>query len=218
MISDQLPLRAVIFDRDGVLARFSQERAQALYAGLYPGDLRSLEADIRALVTEIGEPLGREARRAFWQTLWDDVAARHRLSMSTRALLGAIRPESALEAYSDALPALQSVRRQGLKTAVLSNFSLIDLSESLETLGLSAWIDVALSASDIRVSKPEPEAYFAVAQALRMLPGECLHIDDRPSCVEGARLVGMQAILLDRSGAQKNAYNSLEQLLVRVLS
>lgn len=50
---------------------------------------------------------------------------------------------------------------------------------------------------EIGVEKPDPRAFEAVCAALRVLPADCLFIDDAAVNVEAARAVGMQAHLFE---------------------
>lgn len=43
--------------------------------------------------------------------------------------------------------------------------------------------------------KPEPEIYLRLCDKFSLNPEECLFTDDRPTNVEGARRIGMQAVL-----------------------
>ncbi len=58
-------------------------------------------------------------------------------------------------------------------------------------------LDAFVDAADIGVRKPDPQAYLRAAGALAVAPEEIVFLDDTPECVDGARRVGMAAILVD---------------------
>ena len=188
---------AVIFDRDGVLAEFDLARAHAAL-GVLPFGLEQLGAHLRAWAPRARPVVDRESERVFWSSFWSHLGEAHGWDEALRAQVGRFEPHTALRPFGDARPALEQARRRGYRVGVLSNFTLLDLPASLEGLGLGGLVDVALSAAMIGAAKPRPEAYEAMARALGVAPAQCLFVDDRPECVEGARRVGMRAWLLDR--------------------
>lgn len=56
-------------------------------------------------------------------------------------------------------------------------------------------VNVMLSSYEEGLQKPEPDFYLPACQRLGVQPEEVVFIDDREQCVEGARQVGMHAIL-----------------------
>ncbi len=52
------------------------------------------------------------------------------------------------------------------------------------------------ASSEIGLRKPEPEAFMAVADAMGTRPERILFFDDSQANVEGARQVGMSAVLV----------------------
>jgi FMN phosphatase YigB (HAD superfamily) len=101
------------------------------------------------------------------------------------------------EAHSDndqeLLAFIRSLRLK-YKTAMLSNVSRGRLPEILTPEELASFDEVVAS-GDIGYAKPEPEAYEIVADRLGVRLEECIFTDDREEYCDGARAVGMQAIL-----------------------
>ena len=191
---------AVIFDRDGVLAEFDLQGAHRELSGLLPFGLEQLGAHLRDWAPRAQAIIDAASERVFWDSFWAHLCQERGLDEAVRGQLLRFDPRRALRAFADARPALEQARRHGYRVGVLSNFTLLDLPGSLESLGLGELVDAALSAAMIGTAKPRPEAYQAMARALGVTPETCLFVDDRPECVEGARRVGMRAWLLDRRG------------------
>ena len=60
-----------------------------------------------------------------------------------------------------------------------------------------AWLalfDVVVDAAITGVSKPDPRAYAAAAEALGVPPGGIVYLDDMPWNVEGGRVAGFHAL------------------------
>ena len=101
------------------------------------------------------------------------------------------------ELYEDVLPVLDDLRAHGLKLGLVSN-GIRDLSQFVvhHRLDVDAIVD---SRSHGRV-KPHPTIFRAALARLAVPPEEAAMVgDSREEDVEGARAVGMRAILVDRA-------------------
>lgn len=86
--------------------------------------------------------------------------------------------------------ALQQLRAQGLKTALLSNWDT-RLGPLLAALGLSPQFDFIGVSGELGVEKPHAGAFHAVADGLDVGIGHLLHVgDSATSDVAGARAAG----------------------------
>jgi len=191
-------LKAAIFDRDGVLADFDLQRARAALGAALPFGLDELGRRLRDFAARVAPPVDEPGERAFFERFTAELGDELGLDDAARARLGRFDPRAALVAYPDARGALERARARGLRTGVLSNFTLLALRGSLAAIGLADLVDAALSAAMIGAAKPAPEAYRAIAAALEVDPRACLFVDDRPEHVAGAARVGMRALLLRR--------------------
>lgn len=205
-------LKAVVFDRDGVLADFDLRRARATLEPWLGVPLETFERFVRGYARGASPPVDGPTEDAFWATLWATFAREHARPADALAALRAFAPHTLLQRYPDALPALHRARAAGLRVGVLSNFSLLDLERSLCALGIDHLVDAARSAASLGIAKPAAGAYVAIAEALGMAPSECLFIDNRAELVEGARAVGMRAVWLDRAGASAEAVRTLDDV------
>ncbi|MGH2871266.1 MAG: HAD family hydrolase, partial [Solirubrobacteraceae bacterium] len=80
----------------------------------------------------------------------------------------------------------------------------VSLLEVLELAGLGVLLDAVVSSAAVGAAKPAP-AIFGHALALSgARPEHALHVGDSlAEDVAGARACGIEAVLLDRSGAQR---------------
>jgi HAD superfamily hydrolase (TIGR01549 family) len=100
--------------------------------------------------------------------------------------------------YDDALPALEELRRRGLKLGLLSN-SARDLDEFVAHHGLD--VDAVLTSSSHGKTKPHESIFWALLARLGVEPGEAVMVGDTiEDDFEGALAIGMRAVLLDRDG------------------
>jgi FMN phosphatase YigB (HAD superfamily) len=87
--------------------------------------------------------------------------------------------------------------RSTYKTAMLSNIGIASLARRFEQGELARYFDAVVASGEIGFAKPEPESYEIVADRLGVRLDECVFTDDREPYCEGARAVGMQAILYE---------------------
>lgn len=193
-------IRAVIFDRDGVLTWFDQPSISAYLAARLPLGLGEVVRRWQQYGSAAGFPRTEAEETAFFAAFWDAIAQELQLTPAIRAELQALDYTRFVQPFPDARPALEAARAAGLRTGVLSNFSLASLDRSLEAAGLRDLIDAACAATVIGASKPDPRAYEIAAERLGVPPAACLFVDDETPCVAGAEAVGMRAYLLQRDG------------------
>lgn len=201
-------LRAVFFDVDFTLAkpgpdlgpegyrllgrRFGLELAPARYAEARAAAVASLKRHPEldhdeevwvAFTEEIIRGMGGRGERAH------DCAVEMTLRWE--------RSEN-FELYEDARPALAELRRRGLKLGLVSNTGR-DLSAFVEHHALD--VDAAVSSRLHGKTKPDPSIFRAALDLLGVRPNEAAMVGDSvEDDVEGARAVGMRAVLLDREG------------------
>ncbi|HEY4161404.1 MAG TPA: HAD family phosphatase [Candidatus Saccharimonadales bacterium] len=89
---------------------------------------------------------------------------------------------------------IENLRRR-YKTGMLTNIPKGNLARRFTSAELTRYFDVTIASGEIGSAKPDHEAYETVAERLGAEPEECVFIDDRQRYIDGARAVGMQAIL-----------------------
>ena len=200
-----MTIRAVIFDRDNTLLYFDPAAVTAIEAriaaaapSLPPG------AVTKHWLTWPGPwPRAAQDEPAFWLAFWDAIARRFALPRHEVAALEQVGMfyHTCFAVYPDSAACLAVLRAANLRLAVLTNFELPSVDRTFHHAGVDASLfDVLASSVSIGFSKPDPRAYLAVANALRLHPTECAFVDDLPENVAAARALGMHAWLLDRQG------------------
>lgn len=182
-------IRAIILGFAGVLLRTDDHGARAALdaqLGLPPG---TVEHTLHGTDLWIQAQLGRISSQAYW----DGVAEMLRLKPGDipalrEAYFGGDRLDESL------VDLIRELRAGGLRIALLSNATL-DLTDRLEAFGIADLFDHVLVSARLGVMKPDPTAFRIALTALGMPAQDVLFVDNIPSHVEGARAVGMPAIL-----------------------
>lgn len=200
-----MEIGAVIFDRDLTLtmvAGSALARLEARLARVAPGvGLGALQALWEGWPGPWPRAVADEP--AFWGQLCAAFAPGQGLDEASAAALaaelGAGYP-TLFSAYPDAAPALAALRGAGLRLAVLTNFELPSVGQTLAHAGLDpGQFAAALSAAALGWPKPDPRAFHAAAAALGLPPAACCLVDDLAENVAAARSIGMRAYQIDRS-------------------
>ena len=114
------------------------------------------------------------------------------------------------ELYDDVLPVLDVLRAHGLKLGLLSNTAR-DLDVFVAHHGLV--VDAVLTSRVHGKTKPHETIFHAMLERLGVDAADTAMVgDDLHDDVEGARSVGMQALLVDREGRFPDAPNRLDDL------
>lgn len=174
------PIRAVLFDLDGVVRHFDADLTADIETrhGLAPGAVlqTAFEPDLLAQVTT-----GAISRRAWVErvgaTLGSTVAAEEWGQQPSEV-------DPKVLAIADAL------RAAGIRTAILTNGTDTIPAEAAE-LGLTAHFDAIFSSAEIGWAKPDIRAFQHVLDALGLAGAEVFFTDDSASKLAGAEELGM---------------------------
>jgi putative hydrolase of the HAD superfamily len=102
--------------------------------------------------------------------------------------------------FDDALPIIRTLRGRGIVLGLVSNLSRA-LDGDCNELGLTPYIDFALTSSEIGAEKPHPPIFLAALERAGVSASEAIHVGDQyHSDVVGAKGVGISPLLLDRDG------------------
>lgn len=104
--------------------------------------------------------------------------------------------------------ALQQNIPMGIGTA--SNQANIDFA--LDFLNLRKYLNAIVGADDVEFSKPHPETWLKLAEALNTEPASCIVFEDAPKGIEAAAKAGMKAIAIT-GHYTANDFNGYDNIL-----
>jgi len=191
--------RAVIFDRDGVLADFDYRSAREYFNHL-PISLNELGQRWQSWGEMCGFPSNLKEEQIFFEGFWNHLGDELQISERVLTKFRKFNYAEYLVLFPDARNILTWLKKEGIRTGILTNFTLASLEMSLKVLGIWEYIDVACGATIIGVAKPDPEAYSILMEKLKADPGRTLFFDDDIRHVAGARGAGiLNAFHVNRS-------------------
>jgi len=113
--------------------------------------------------------------------------------------------------YEDALPVLDELRARGLRIGLVSNGQR-DLEEFVVHHELR--VDAVVGSKAHGRTKPHPSIFVAALEALGASAEDAAMVGDSfEDDIEGARSLGMRAILLDREGLRPGETDRIDTLL-----
>ena len=215
-------LRAVLFDVDFTIARPGPELGPEAYRRL--GERFGLELDPSRYAEareKAVEGIRRHPELEHDEEIWVAFTERIIRGMGGDAdsaypcaveMTKAWEHAEHFELYEDALPALEEVRRHGLKIGFVSNTGR-NLDEFVAHHRLH--VDAALASGAFGRTKPHPTIFRAVLERLEVEPADAAMVGDSiEDDVEGARSTGIPRVfLLDREGRHPEVPERLPDLL-----
>jgi len=213
-------LRAVLFDVDFTLSRPGPELGPEAYRrvgaahGLALDPDRYEEARVAALADLRAHP-ELEHDEEIWIAFTEDIVrgmGGHGSTARACAVDMVRRWEvhDHFDLYDDALPVLADLRRHGLRLGLISNGQR-DLAEFAGHHELD--VDVAVGSMSHGRTKPHASIFEAALAALEVAPPEAVMVGDSyADDIEGARALGIRAILLDRGGLHPDEADRIEGL------
>lgn len=185
------PIRAVIFDFDGVLADTERLHLAAFQDVFSPRGWRLSEHayverymgyDDAGLFAAYAEDRGMQLTDGDLAALMEEKSAAFRRRLGRGEVL-----------YPGAIACIgRLVDRFAL--AVASGALRNEITDILFLAGVLPHFSAIVGAEDVTARKPEPEPYLTAASRLGVDPGQCVAIEDSRWGIESARGAGMRAV------------------------
>jgi len=107
--------------------------------------------------------------------------------------------------FPDAVPALEAVRRRGLRTGMVSNATEL-ARRVLKNLDMEKHFDFVVISDEVGVRKPDPRIFGIALELAGTVPSRALFLGDKPSTdIAGATRAGLRGVLVDRRDAFPNS-------------
>ncbi|MGL5081207.1 MAG: HAD-IA family hydrolase [Microcoleaceae cyanobacterium] len=118
--------------------------------------------------------------------------------------------------YPDVKPTLKLWRDRGFELGILSNFDS-RLYDVLKVLELAEFFTSVTISTEVGAAKPDHKIFVIALQKHRCSPDRALHIGDSLKAdYQGATIIGIPAILLNRSINQDQSFPTTEPLIASV--
>lgn len=123
-----------------------------------------------------------------------------------------------LDAYPDAAPCLQQLKRAGLRTAILSNGNKAMLASAVESAHLGSLLDAVLSVDEVGIFKPDFSVYRLVVDRFEIPPGAVCFVSSNGWDAHAAADFGFQVAWANRSRQPREHLPGILAAEIRSLS
>lgn len=190
-------MKAVIFDMDGVII-----------------DSEPLHQKVEEeLLEDLGGTMTASDKEAFVGTtdyhMWSTMKERFNLSQSVEEMINSKKERFLNQIHTVFLvdgfkEVLSQLKEEGYLIALASSNNRKAVDHIVKQFDLAKDFELTMSGEDVTHGKPHPEIFLKTAEAMGVVPADCLVIEDAKNGVEAAKAAGMKCIGLDNpnSGPQ----------------
>lgn len=100
-----------------------------------------------------------------------------------------------VDLYPQVKETLESVKKLGIRSAVLSTSERSYVEKAISKNGLEGYFDVTLFGDEVTKHKPDPEPIFKILEKLRAEPSESFIIGDSDKDILAGKNAGIDSIL-----------------------
>jgi beta-phosphoglucomutase len=197
-----LPIKAIIFDLDGVIVSTDEYhylawKKMASEEGI-PFD-RKINEKLRGISRmQSLEIILKNASRNY--SYGEKSALADRKNKYYKELIQSITSKNILPGALNFINEAKSVE---LCTAVASSSK--NAIAILQRIGLENFFDTVVSGRDIRKSKPDPEVFLTAAKRLGIIPEKCLVVEDSYAGIEAAKSGNMKTLAVGYASGSSQA-------------
>jgi HAD superfamily hydrolase (TIGR01509 family) len=185
------PVRAVIFDLDGVIADSEPISGKSTAMVLRKRGIRLTDEERRLAFGRRSPDIFRDVLRARGKKFSsDDIETM--VEEKNAIMLGLMKGN--LKAIPHSIRLVKLLLEKGIKLALATSSHEKKMEMEVEELGIKEPFSVIVTGSDVSKGKPDPEIFLLAARRLGVKPAECAVIEDSAFGVQAAKRAGMFAI------------------------
>jgi HAD superfamily hydrolase (TIGR01509 family) len=194
-MTDELrgPIRAVVFDMDGVLID-----SHPAHRAAWKSFLQAMGQDVSE--AELAFILDGRTRSDILRHYFGDLPDEQLQEYGRRKDEIFRGIEHRIEPVRGVLDFVEDLKQRGIVMAVATSASEIRTFSTIERLGLGGCFEAVITASDVSAGKPNPMVYRLACERMGLPACEALAFDDATAGIEAARTAGMRCIGLAANG------------------
>ncbi|WP_280267363.1 HAD family hydrolase [Nocardia wallacei] len=190
-MSTERPVRAVVFDMDGLLLDSERLAIESLISS---GEQLGYDLPLEFCRGMIGQPADRcrELAVAAYGSGFpvDDFFATHEATLSRFVDDGRLTVKPGVAELLDELDS------QAIPRAIATSSGRERTDHHLRVAGIAGRFDTVVTRQDVRRGKPYPEPYLTAVAALGAEPEHTLALEDSPNGLRAAHAAGLRCLLI----------------------
>lgn len=198
-----MPIKAFLFDLDGVLID-----AFPAYLAAFEKAFRSAGREYKKgmLETYYGQVDTEILRQMLKKDSIDDEIKRMAEVKRNHYLKNA---QKAIRTLPCSTELIKHLKERDIKIAIASSGQRSATEIAIDRLDIRDMIDAAVTGTDVKRSKPDPEIFIKASGMLKTPPGHCAVIEDSLHGIEAAKRAKMYSIAVSTGKTSKEQLNTL---------
>ncbi len=201
------PFKAVLFDMDGIILdteRVHVDGWHAVFSGL------GMEPDEKFLVTLRGANL--ELQKQLFAVRYPELDLIE-LRKRRKAYCDEVYRREGIGVKTGYRELTDWLKERNIPRALCTSTAMETAAEELRMAGLEYDFDAAVTGTEPKHSKPEPDVFLLGAEKLGVKPEDCIVFEDSPNGVIAGHAAGCQVIMVPDT---VEPYDDLEQRSIAV--
>lgn len=182
---------AVIFDMDGVIVDSNPYHKEAWLQFCRKYNIELKEEDVAETI--YGKTNEAALKEVFKKDFTPEEA--DRMGEEKEALYRKLH-EKDMEPVKGLISFLQMLKQNNISTAVATNAPVSNLNFILERTQVKPYFDELINAKMVKKGKPDPDIYLKAAEKLKVLPEQCIVMEDSITGVEAGLRAGMKVVAI----------------------
>lgn len=181
-----MKIKAIIFDKDGVLVDSEESKAIAWQRTLERYDIKEGYSWYLSNLGPTSISLAEKSIKLFKINETPETVS-HQWQKDYLLIKDNVQP---IKRNLEVLSILSTTYLIG----VASSMDRVTIETEMLKFGYRKYIHVCVSGEDVARNKPSPDVYLKVAEMLKVKPSECIAIEDSPTGISAAKTARMLCI------------------------
>ena len=200
-------IKAIIFDRDGVIIDAETLALQSIFFGLKKVGIRASKNDV-PLMTGMSIDALKEQLLSKWDFSFEEFRLIQRKYFYEHI--------DNVPYFLDTIKFIKKLHRQNKTLALTTSAGIEGTRLILKKIGISDMFKVVVAKEDCTKFKPDPEPYIITAKKLGVAPEECVVIEDSEIGVKAAKNANMYCVAMPNKHTKNQDFSLADKIITSI--